>query len=237
MKTALVMIVRDEARCIKRCLRSCATWVDSMIVLDTGSRDATPRTGRGSRRARADVPLDRRLRGRAQRRARPLTSRLESRARRRRGADRWLRLARGAARVPAIVIGRVDIDNAFDDAGGVRISRSRLPRLLPRGVRYAGRIHEQPDVELPRRDAPLRVAHDGYRDAAMKPSASATCRCCERALAETPDDAYLWYQLGKEHLGARRSRARVASHYRGPLRRAPPVRRGGTTSSCAGCSH
>ena len=38
---ALVMIVRDEARCIERCLNSARAWVDEMVVLDTGSKDDT----------------------------------------------------------------------------------------------------------------------------------------------------------------------------------------------------
>ncbi|MGZ3429567.1 MAG: glycosyltransferase, partial [Polyangia bacterium] len=40
-RTALVMIVRDEARCIERCLASARPWVDELRVLDTGSTDAT----------------------------------------------------------------------------------------------------------------------------------------------------------------------------------------------------
>ena len=40
-RLALVMIVRDEARCIERCLNSARAWVDEMVVLDTGSRDDT----------------------------------------------------------------------------------------------------------------------------------------------------------------------------------------------------
>ena len=38
---ALVMIVRDEARCLERCLASARPWVDEMVMLDTGSIDAT----------------------------------------------------------------------------------------------------------------------------------------------------------------------------------------------------
>lgn len=199
MKTALVMIVRDEARCIVRCLRSVRDRVDEMIVLDTGSRDATPRlaAAAGARvrhfrwcddfaaarnaaleHSRADWNLvldaDEVLAG---------------------GGD-WLA---GLRDTPATFVGRVGIDNAFDDGGGVHISRSRLPRLLPRGVRYVGRIHEQPQSALPRHDVPLRIAHDGYRDAAMRAKRERNLALLQRALAETPDDAYLWYQLGKEH--------------------------------------
>ncbi|UDF33388.1 UNVERIFIED_ORG: glycosyltransferase [Shinella sp. XGS7] len=41
-RLALVVIARDEAAHIERLLRSVAPWVDEMLVLDTGSRDATP---------------------------------------------------------------------------------------------------------------------------------------------------------------------------------------------------
>jgi GT2 family glycosyltransferase/tetratricopeptide (TPR) repeat protein len=39
---SLCMIVRDNARTIEACLKSIKPWVDEMIVVDTGSKDATP---------------------------------------------------------------------------------------------------------------------------------------------------------------------------------------------------
>lgn len=42
-RTALVMIARNEARCIARSLRRLRPWLDEMIVLDTGSTDETQR--------------------------------------------------------------------------------------------------------------------------------------------------------------------------------------------------
>ena len=48
---SLIVIARDEARCIERCLRSAAACVDEMWVLDTGSVDDTPaRPGAAARR-------------------------------------------------------------------------------------------------------------------------------------------------------------------------------------------
>ena len=41
-RLALVMIARNEARCIARALESARPHVDRMVVLDTGSADATP---------------------------------------------------------------------------------------------------------------------------------------------------------------------------------------------------
>src|SRR5262245_29523398 len=49
---ALVMIARNEARCIERCLLSVRPHVDRMWVPDTGSDDDTPRI---ARRAGAQV--------------------------------------------------------------------------------------------------------------------------------------------------------------------------------------
>jgi hypothetical protein len=37
---AAVLIARDEARCITRCIASLKGVVDKVVVLDTGSRDA-----------------------------------------------------------------------------------------------------------------------------------------------------------------------------------------------------
>jgi glycosyltransferase involved in cell wall biosynthesis len=52
-----VLIARDEARCITRCIASLKGVVDKVVVLDTGSRDATARAGRGSRRPGAPPAL------------------------------------------------------------------------------------------------------------------------------------------------------------------------------------
>src|SRR5262245_31354097 len=47
-KLALVMIARDEARCIERCLASVRAHVDEMVLLDTGSSDGTPEIARAA---------------------------------------------------------------------------------------------------------------------------------------------------------------------------------------------
>ena len=42
MRLSLCMIVRDNATIIEECLTSIRPWVDEMVVVDTGSNDATP---------------------------------------------------------------------------------------------------------------------------------------------------------------------------------------------------
>jgi hypothetical protein len=195
-RIALVMIARDEARCIQRCLESARPWVDEMLVLDTGSRDDTPaiaaRCGALVRRFEwVDDFSAARNAALALTRA---TWRLVL------DADEWLvggveQLADLRGQAPGF-IGQVNVASRIDH--GVTESQSWLPRLLPRGVQYSGRIHEQPASNLPRRRIPLKVAHDGYLAAQMASKAGRNRRLLELALVGQPDDAYSNYQLGKE---------------------------------------
>jgi hypothetical protein len=70
--------------------------------------------------------------------------------------------------------------------------------VLPRGARYEGRIHEQPEAHWPRRRLNVTVQHDGYMDAAMRVKQGRNEALLRLALVEHPDDAYLHYQLGKD---------------------------------------
>jgi len=147
---ALVMIVRDEARSLERCLESARAWVDEIVVVDTGSRDATPEIARrlGARVESFAWCEDFSAARNAALALAQAPWRLVL------DADEWI--ADGAESLAALrglapeFIGQVSVASAFDDAnGGVRHAPSWLPRLLPRGVRYAGRVHEQPDSMLP----------------------------------------------------------------------------------------
>lgn len=201
-KTALVMIARDEARCIAGSLRSLRPWVDQMIVLDTGSRDGTPAIAHAegaevhafqwvddfaaARNAALDlsdadwnVVVD---------------------------ADEVLSLggeALAALRHEApTFVGRIEVRSHYleQGAGAAQHSASsRLARVLPRGVRYTGRIHEQPQSDLPRRDLPIALSHDGYLPAQMATKGERNRRLLEQAVQAAPGDAYLHYQLGKDH--------------------------------------
>jgi tetratricopeptide (TPR) repeat protein len=209
----LVMIVRDEARCLERCLASVAPWVDAMLVVDTGSVDGTVAIARraGARVARfawIDDFAAARNAALAQSTA-PWRLVLD--------ADEWIAeagesLAALRDEAPAFV-GQVRVASLFDAAaGGVDEAPSWLPRVLPQGVAYAGRIHEQPESALPRRRLPLVVGHDGYRDAQKAAKAGRNERLLRLALAAEPDDAYFHYQLGKDlEIGGRFAEA--VPHY------------------------
>lgn len=196
---ALVMIVRNEARCIARCLRSARPWVDEMIVLDTGSTDATRELAAacGARVLSADWSDDFSA---ARNRALAAT---EAPWRLILDADEWV--AGGEASLatlrdePPAFVGLITVISRVEADGGVlQEAPSWLPRVLPAGVQYEGRIHEQPVSALPRRRLPLLLGHDGYLPASQQGKAGRNERLLRLALAEQPHDAYLLYQLGKD---------------------------------------
>ena len=199
-RIALVMIVRDEARSLERCLVSACPWVDEMVVVDTGSVDATAAIARriGARVERFDWCDDFAA---ARNAALAFT---DARWRLVLDGDEWITHggeSLDALRAPghADFIGRISVSSLFDSGDeAVEEAPSWLPRLLPRGVGYAGRVHEQPDSALPRRRLPLVVGHDGYLAAQQSKKAGRNERLLTLALAAAPDDAYLRYQLGKD---------------------------------------
>jgi tetratricopeptide (TPR) repeat protein len=198
---ALVVIARNEARCIERCLRSAKPFVDEMIVLDTGSSDATVEIA---------VRLGARVEhfvwnddfSAARNAALDLSS---ARWNLVLDADEWIdpAAAKGvlakAIAASAPFLGLLPIASQFDLQGSVDVATSWIPRLLPRGVRYEGRIHEQPSSRLPRHQVQLPVMHDGYRENLLDQKRGRNEVLLLKALAETPADPYLLYELGKNY--------------------------------------
>jgi len=197
------MIARDEAANIVRALASARNHVDELVVLDTGSRDATVALARsaGARVGRfkwvddfsaaRNAALDY-----AEKHANADWHVVVD-------ADEWI-AADGAEllalrhEAPAFV-GALRVDSEFDSAAGSSTAPSWISRVLPRGVRYEGRIHEQPKHALPVRRLPTVLGHDGYRAKALQAKAGRNSRLLAAALAQAPHDAYLNYQVGKDH--------------------------------------
>ena len=220
-RLALVMIARDEAGAIARALESARPHVDRMIVLDTGSADATPAiaagcgaevhgfawvddfaAARNASLALSDADWNLVL-----------------------DADEWLEAGApllGPQTLPAGgggFLGEVCQANRMEEAGA--LARAWIPRVLPRGVGYEGRIHEQPASALPVRRLDVVLGHDGYLAAnlARKGQRNETLLMAE--LEAAPQDPYLWLQLAKEHQ-ARGRRPQAALCFTEALRLAPP---------------
>ncbi len=190
---ALVMIVKDEQRCLKRCLDSVQGIVDRMIVVDTGSKDDTQKIARASG---ADVY--------------PYTWKDDFAAARNHAlslsdadwnlvldADEYI--AEGDRQDilsflgDGPCLGDVYIYNAYRENGEDSCSRFRTSRILPKGVGYKGKIHEQVDSRLPSVLLPVRVEHDGYLQTGEKEKRNLPYLL--RGLEKQPDDPYLLYKI------------------------------------------
>jgi hypothetical protein len=224
-RIAAALIARDESRCIARCIESIRPFVDRVVLVDTGSKDDTARL---AERCGAQVhhmvwPDDFSV---ARNHALDLadadwTLVID--------ADEWI--DRGGETVRDWCggpprIGAVCVHSSFDLPEGALPGapppegRNWLPRLLPRGVRYEGRIHEQPVSALPIVRVPLHIRHDGYLDAQ---SAGKRDRNLALLLAEArdnPADPYLLYQLGTE-AESRKDHQAAAGWYRQSLALTP----------------
>ena len=217
---ALVVIARDEAACIERCLMSAKPHVDRMIVLDTGSTDDTVAIAKAcgaqvhhftwvddfsaARNAALDAAnadwnlvLD---------------------------ADEWIEGGTDELRDACTfgpLLGVVCIRSGFEVSGKVEQSNSWIARLLPRGVRYKGRIHEQPDADLQRVRLPLVIGHDGYLDVKLDKKRGRNHTLLQLELAARPDDPYVLYQLGKDFQINQGDAAQAAEYYRRAVATAP----------------
>ncbi len=204
---ALCMIVCDEADYLEACLRSVADLVDELVVVDTGSQDATPRIARewGARIvpfAWCDDFAAARNCGLAHCRADwvfylDADERLEPDS----------RSELQAALVQEATLVSVRIESPGPQAGQMHLSRShRLFRRLP-GVRFHGRIHEQIAPSIPAAlyreyRSGIRIHHLGY---AKPPEEMAEKRARNRRLlrfqlAEEPEHFYWHYCLGQDHM-------------------------------------
>lgn len=196
-RLALVMIARDEAHAVARALASARPHVNRMIVLDTGSVDGTPEiaaaegaevhaftwiddfsAARNAALAHSDAAWNLVL-----------------------DADEWIVGGTQAlADLPkgGDALGLVRLDNRVDE-GEPEAASAWLPRLLPRGVRYEGRVHEQPVGVTRSVRTALVLGHDGYTAANLERKAGRNEALLMAELQSAPEDAYLWYQLAREH--------------------------------------
>lgn len=204
---SLCMIVKNEERNLPRCLESVRGVADEIVVVDTGSEDATPRIAA----SRGAVLLHHRWQE-------------DFAAARNVGLERatgdWILVLDADEELEAGTRGRLRQEVAGTSADGLQmvvrslapegdlqryddISITRLFRNRPE-YRYEQPIHEQIRPAIERlggriEESDLMILHYGY----ARPLAQGTesralrnLRLLERALANSPDDPYLHFQLG-----------------------------------------
>lgn len=158
----LVMIVKNEQRNLDRCLVHAKPIVDQMIIIDTGSSDQTVDIARSHGANvylfpwRNDFSAARNF----------ALSKSEADWNLVLDADEYI-ISGSRQDITSFMenpahIGALTCIDSYPDGEGISKSTSLISRLLPRGVQYTGRIHEQVDSPLPRIQIPIILEHDGY---------------------------------------------------------------------------
>ncbi len=195
IKLSLAMIVKNEARCLARCLRSIQAVADEIIIADTGSTDDTVKIAKefGAKVSHFDWINDfAAARNFALAQATGdwiLALDADEHA-----SEALAREIRAFIQGPAR-IGRLKIVSDFRHNGQTLRSSTFVSRLFPRGAKFEGRIHEQIASPLPRVNLRGELWHDGYLETKKS---ERNISLLQGELAREPHSAYLQFQLAVE---------------------------------------
>ncbi len=196
IKLSLAMIVKNEARCLARCLHSVRPVADEIIVADTGSADDTVKIAAGFG---AKIAPFQWINDFAAARNFALAQ----------ATGDWILVLDAdeyasealAREIRAFVqgpsqIGRLKIVSEFRQNGQTMRSSTFVSRLFPRGAKFEGRIHEQIASPLPRVNLSGELWHDGYLETKKT---ERNVHLLQAELAREPRSAYLQFQLALEY--------------------------------------
>jgi glycosyltransferase involved in cell wall biosynthesis len=196
LNISLVMIVRNEAANLHACLESVKSNVNQIIIVDTGSVDETKEIANSFNANVYDF----------------LWTNDFSVARNfalSKSTGDWNLILDADEQIVSWdkgevsrilqsdkVIGKVSIKNKFTQNNEDRYSSECISRLLPKGVTFSGRIHEQVVSDLPRVELPIEVFHTGYY---KTDKSKRNLAIFEAELASDPNNPYMLYQLGRQY--------------------------------------
>jgi glycosyltransferase involved in cell wall biosynthesis len=201
------MIVKNEARCLARCLKSVQPIVQELIIVDTGSTDDTPRI---AREFKADIHQF----GWVDDFSAARNFALEKTT-----GDWILVLDADEYASEALLqsisvflqgdkaVGRLKIVSDFRRNNLLLRSQGFVSRLFPRGARFEGAIHEQLVTPLPKLNLRGELWHDGYLETAKT---DRNIRLLLKELERQPDRAYYLFQLALEYSSLNRTQEAFA---------------------------
>ncbi|KIQ95156.1 SPBc2 prophage-derived glycosyltransferase SunS [Anoxybacillus thermarum] len=198
MKTvALVMIVKNEEKHLARCLRSVHKIVDDIVIVDTGSTDGTKSIAYSFGAKVFDFEWANDFS--AARNYALMQSTCDWNLVL--DADEYIvndckSIIRHFIETNERAIGRIKMVNEFIQNGERRYAQSYLSRLLPKGVTYVGKVHEQVDSPFPRQNIDVEVYHDGY---VHTNKTERNLDLLLQELQQHPTDDYVLYQVGKQY--------------------------------------
>ncbi len=203
---AIVMIVKNEEKNLARCLKQAGGLADKIYITDTGSTDRTREIGASFGAVVTEYTWNRDFAA-----ARNFAlSQSECDWNLVLDADEYL--IRGERKDLEAFLSRPDRigaierkDYYMEEMPGGRqetaYAYSYTSRLLPRGVGYTGRIHEQVDSLLPVYPLPLLFEHEGY----LRPGkAERNLEILLEEVKESPADPYFLYQTAETLRGLKR---------------------------------
>ncbi len=192
MKTLnLVMIVKNEERCLARCLTSIKGLVDDIIIADTGSEDSTKQIALSFGAKVFDYVWKNDFSD-----ARNFAlSKSDSDWNLILDADEYL--THGSRQdiseflENTDALGTIQIKSAYIDDNDISYAIGYITRLIPKGVYFSGKIHEQVKSKLPLSPIPLIFDHDGYL---MPNKAERNLPILFEELEHYPNNCYFLYQ-------------------------------------------
>ncbi len=203
---ALVMIVKNEERSLARCLEKAAGLADKIFITDTGSQDQTREIAASFGAILSDFAW---VQDFSAARNYALSQSdcdwnlvLDADEYLLQGTRRDLEaFLEGPDRIGAILRQDYYREAAANKEQQTAFAYSYTSRLLPAGVKYTGRIHEQVDSRLPVYQVPLLFEHDGYL---QQGKAERNLELLLEEVRECPEDAYFLYQTADTLRGLKR---------------------------------
>ncbi|MCI8597994.1 MAG: glycosyltransferase family 2 protein [Lachnospiraceae bacterium] len=203
---ALVMIVKNEERSLARCLSQAVGLTDKIYITDTGSTDKTKEIAVSYGAVVTDFEWNHDFSA-----ARNFAlSQSDCDWNLMLDADEYLvqgtrkdieEFLTHTDRLGAIERKDYYMEDTTDGRKQEAYSYSYTTRLLPRGVGYVGRIHEQVDSKLPIYPLPLLFEHDGYL---QEGKAERNLAILLEEVKRFPEDPYILYQAGETLRGLKR---------------------------------
>lgn len=198
---ALVMIVKNEARCLEKCLARLKDMVDEIYITDTGSTDSTVEIAQKfgahiSHYTWKNDFADARNYSLSQS---PCDWNLVV------DADEYLvegtrkdleAFLQCKDQIGAFQRNDTYVEYSSDEGDELGVTYTYTARLLPRGIRFTGKIHEQADTSLPIRPIPLVFEHDGYLQGGK---GERNLEILLKQYEESPHDPYVLFQLGQSY--------------------------------------
>lgn len=196
MKTiGLVMIVKNEERCLEKCLAKAKKLVDKIYITDTGSTDKTIAIAEdfGAQITHFEWCNDFAAARNFALKQSDCDWNLVL------DADEYL--VKGNRKdIQDFVerggfVGAIERHDSYREASGeISVSYTYPTRLMPKSTRYEGKIHEQVASKLPIAPLPLVFDHDGYMEA---DKGERNLEILLEQLADSPEDAYTQYQAAR----------------------------------------